>query len=103
MTSKMYNPSHPGKILEELCDDIKESQGLSRNAIAKHLKVTAGALSNIINGKASVSAKMAVKLKKAFGISAETWLRMQEQYDLWLEEKISRREKIDSLLTSSRK
>lgn len=99
--SRMHNPSHPGKILEEICDDIKTSEGLSRNAIAKHLKVTAAAISNIINGKTSITAVMAVKLQKAFGMSAETWLRMQEQYDLWQAEKQSKSDKISLLVASN--
>ncbi len=98
--TRMHNPAHPGKILEEICDDLKDSTSLSRNAIAKHLHVTAGTLSNIINGKASITAVMAIKLHKAFGMSAESWLRLQEQYDLWQAEQDYRREKI-SLLVSA--
>ncbi|MGJ3495621.1 putative HTH-type transcriptional regulator YddM [Piscirickettsia salmonis] len=99
--SRMHNPPHPGLLLAEMCDGIKEEQGLSRNAIAKHLKVTPGALSNVINGKASVTATMAVKLSKAFSVSAETWLRMQEAFDLWQAEKACKREKIEPLFKPS--
>lgn len=99
----MHNPAHPGKIVEEICDDLKDSEGLSRNAISKHLLITAGTLSNIINGKASITAVMAIKLQKAFGMSAEAWLRMQEQYDLWQAEKSYRREKITPLVVSGKR
>ncbi len=68
-------------------DDIKTEQGLSRNAIARHLKITPGALSNVINGKSSVTAEMAIKLHKAFGMPPEMWLRLQDQFDLFQAEK----------------
>jgi addiction module HigA family antidote len=97
---QMHNPVHPGKIVEEFCNDLKKSDGLSRNVISKHLHITPGALSNVINGKAAITATMAIKLQKAFGMSAQTWLRMQEQYDLWLAEKSSRKEKISPLIVT---
>ena len=49
---------------------------------ARILGVTRQALNNVVNGKSGISAEMAVRLTKAFGSSAETWLRMQVAYDL---------------------
>ncbi len=49
---------------------------------AKVLGVTRQALSNVVNGKAAISPEMAIRLTKAFGSTAETWLRMQLAYDL---------------------
>jgi plasmid maintenance system antidote protein VapI len=46
------------------------------------LGVTRQTLNNLVNGKAGISPEMAVRLSKAFGSTAETWLRMQMQYDL---------------------
>lgn len=78
---RMYNPPHPGLILREYLDGITISDA------AKHLSVTRAALSRVINGKASISPTMALKLEKALGsTSAETWLIMQAKYDLWKEE-----------------
>lgn len=46
------------------------------------LGVTRQALNNVVNGKSGISPEMAIRLSKAFGSTAETWLRMQLAYDL---------------------
>jgi addiction module HigA family antidote len=56
--------------------------GLSVTEGARVLGVTRQALNNVVNGKAAISAQMAIRLAKAFGSTAETWLRMQLAYDL---------------------
>jgi addiction module HigA family antidote len=56
--------------------------GLSVTEGAKVLGVTRQALNNVVNGKAAISPEMAIRLAKAFGSTAETWLRMQLAYDL---------------------
>jgi addiction module HigA family antidote len=56
--------------------------GLSVTEGAKVLGVTRQALNNVVNGKAAISPEMAIRLAKAFGSAAETWLRMQLAYDL---------------------
>lgn len=75
----MSTPCHPGEIVKYEC---LEPLGLSVTAGAKVLGVTRQALSNLINGNSGVSPEMAVRLEKAFGGTAETWLRMQVAYDL---------------------
>lgn len=75
----MFNPAHPGEIVQEHMNGL----GLSVTALASHLKVTRAALSRVINGKAAVSADMALRLSEAFGTSPEVWIRVQAQYDLW--------------------
>ena len=75
---QMYNPAHPGKILEEFMGDRTVTD------VAKHLGVTRAALSRILNGKAGISADMALRLSEAFGLDAEMWLRLQVQRDLWV-------------------
>ena len=50
---------------------------------ARRLGVSRVALSRVINGRAAVSAEMALRLSAALGGSAESWLRMQATYDLW--------------------
>ena len=75
----MKSPPHPGRtILFDCLDPL----GLSVTAGAKVLGVSRQALSNVINGKSGISAEMAIRLAKAFGSTAETWLRMQLAYDL---------------------
>jgi antitoxin HigA-1 len=75
----MSTPCHPGEIVKYEC---LEPLGLSVTVGAKVLGVTRQALSNLINGSSGVSPEMAVRLEKAFGGTAETWLRMQVAYDL---------------------
>lgn len=74
----MHNPPHPGEIVREEC--IKPL-GLSVTDAAKGLGVTRKTLSELLNGHSGVSPEMAIRLEKAFGSTAETWLRLQ--YDLW--------------------
>ena len=77
---QMYNPPHPGEVLRELC---LEPQGLSVTRAAEALGVSRKTLSAILNGRAGISPEMAIRLGKAFGTSAESWLHQQSQYDLW--------------------
>ena len=88
----MFNPAHPGEILREHMDGL----GLNVSALASHLKVTRAALSRIVNGRAGVSADMALRLSAAFGTSLEVWIRTQAQHDLWQASK-ARRVKIDPI------
>ena len=76
----MHNPGHPGEILREYLPDH-----LGVSEAAKRLGVTRQALSAVLNGRAGVSAAMAVRLELALGASAEMWLAMQAAWDLWQE------------------
>ena len=78
--SRMHDPPHPGEIIKELC---LEPLGLSVTDAAKGLGVTRKALSELLNGHTGVSPEMAIRLEQAFGSTAETWLKMQLEYDLW--------------------
>jgi len=82
---KMHNPPHPGEVLRELCI---EPLNLSITEIAEALGVSHEALSAVLSGKGSISPEMAIRLSKACGTSAESWLNQQMQYDLWQAEKI---------------
>lgn len=77
---KMHNPAHPGKVLKMMYIEPME---LTITGAAKALNITRTALSEIINERRGISPKVAIKLSKAFGGSAESWLAMQSQYDLW--------------------
>ena len=76
----MQNPPHPGGIVRRQC---LEPLGLTVTRAAKGLGVTRQALSELLNGKTGISTEMAVRLAKAFGSTPETWLGMQQAYDLW--------------------
>jgi len=74
----MHNPPHPGEVLR---DTVLAELGVTD--FARRLGVSRVALSRVINGRAAVSAEMALRLSAALGGSAESWLRMQAAYDLW--------------------
>jgi addiction module HigA family antidote len=74
----MKNPAHPGALVR---DDIEEL-GLSVAEAAAGLGVTRQQLYRVIRGESAVSPEMAVRLERAFGGTADMWLRMQANYDL---------------------
>jgi addiction module HigA family antidote len=76
----MHNPPHPGEVIRELCI---EPLGLSITETAQSLGVSRKTLSALLNGRFGISPEMAIRLSKAFGGSAESWLIQQAQYDLW--------------------
>lgn len=76
----MFNPPHPGLVIRE---DVLPDLGLTVTAAANQLGVSRVALSRVINGRAAISADMAIRFAQWLGGSAETWLRAQAQYDLW--------------------
>ncbi len=75
----MKNPPHPGRTIKHDCLEPLE---LTVTAGARVLGVARPTLSNVINGKAAISPEMAIRLEKAFGSTADAWLRMQAAYDL---------------------
>jgi len=91
---RMHNPPHPGEIIKSLC---LEPLGVSITDAAKALGVSRKTLSAIINGRASISPEMAVRLSIAFSTSAESWLNQQSQYDLWHAEQSRNRLKVKRL------
>ncbi len=76
---RMHNPPHPGVFLRE---EVIEPLGLTITTASKVLCVTRPALSNLLNGKASLSPGMALRFEKAFGLKMDTLLRMQTSYDI---------------------
>jgi len=83
----MFNPPHPGQMLKE---DVLPALGLTVTEAAGQLGVARVTLSRMINGHAAVSADMAIRLAQWLGGSAEKWLRLQLQYDLWQANKTSK-------------
>ena len=77
---EMFNPAHPGEVVRENC---LKPLGLTATAAAAGLGVTRKALSDLLNGHSGVSPDMAIRLEKAGWSTADHWLRMQMQRDLW--------------------
>lgn len=75
---EMKNPVHPGELVKACLDDL----GLTVAEAAKGLGITRQQLHNVIAGRSNVTPEMAIRFEKAFGSTADTWLRMQMNYDL---------------------
>lgn len=75
----MKNPPHPGRIIRR---DCIEALGLKMAEAATALGVSRQTLDRVVNERSAVTPEMALKLSKAFGSSAETWMRLQTAYDL---------------------
>ena len=80
MATRMYNPPHPGEVLQ---DTVLAKGRISVAEFARKLGVSRVALSRVVNARAAVSADMALRLAAALGGSAESWLQMQAAHDLW--------------------
>ncbi len=79
MEYQQHNPPHPGEFIRTV---YLEPLKLSANAVSKKLGVHSSTFSRLISEKSDVSAEMAIKLEAVLGRSAESWLLMQDQYDL---------------------
>lgn len=86
--NRMHNPPHPGETLRE---DVFPALGLSVTDAARELGVTRVALSRVLNGRASISPEMALRLERWLGVEhggrADVWLHMQAAHDLWAAER----------------
>ena len=84
----MHNPPHPGEVLR---DGVFTDSQVSVTDFASRIGVTRVALSRVLNGKARISADMAMRLAAALGGSAQSWLHMQANYELWIAERLLKR------------
>ena len=91
---EMYNPMHPGLVIKEL---YIEEYGMSLRAVASALGVSAPTFSRLVSGKSSVSVEMALRLERVLGGSAESWLQMQTNYDMWQPKQSDRYQEIKKL------
>ena len=76
---KELSPIHPGEVLLE---DFLKPLGLSQYRLAKDIGVTPIRISQIINGKRSITVDTAMRFARYFGTSADVWLGLQIDYDL---------------------
>ncbi len=77
----MYNPPHPGAFITDV---YLEPNGISGRELAEKLDVAASTLSRILKGSSRVTPEMALRLSKAIGRTPESWLAMQDLFDLWV-------------------
>jgi addiction module HigA family antidote len=85
MAEHDLEPITPGEILEH---EFMKPLGLDGDQLARELDLPAGKISDILHGRAGVTADVALRLEKYFGASAQFWLNLQSRYDL----KIARRD-----------
>jgi addiction module HigA family antidote len=91
----MHNPPHPGEFIREV---YIIPYDISVRKVAESLAVSPSTFNRLLNGESNVSPEMALRLSKALGRSPESWLAMQDQYDLWCARKnvdLKRVKKID--------
>ena len=80
----MKNPPHPGRLVRQECI---EPLGLTISEAARRLGVSRKQVSELVNERAGISPRMALRLEREFGSSADAWCRMQAAYDLAQERK----------------
>ena len=78
-TKKLLDPITPGEILRE---DFMEPLGISINQLSRDLSVPPNRISEIVNGKRSITADTALRLERYFNVEAQFWLNLQNEYDL---------------------
>lgn len=76
----MHNPPHPGKFIESI---YMEPYDISCRYLAEQLGVAASTLNRVIKGKSAVSPEMALRLSKVLGRTPQSWLAMQDNYEIW--------------------
>ncbi len=76
----MYNPPHPGEFIREV---YLEPLSISSRTVAAKLKVAPSTFNRLIKGQSNISSEMALRLSKTLGRSPESWLIMQNNYNLW--------------------
>jgi len=79
--NKLLDPIKPGEILR---DDFMEPFGISINKLSRDLSVPPNRISEIVNGKRSITTDTALRLQRYFGVEAKFWLNLQTEYDLRL-------------------
>ncbi len=90
----MHNPPHPGEFINEV---YLEPFKLSYRSVALKLKVSPSTFLRLIKGQSNISPEMALRLSKGLGRSPESWLTMQDNYNLWHARKSINLEEIEPI------
>ena len=91
---RMHNPPHPGEFILEV---YLKPYNLSIRLVAAKLNVSPSTFSRLIKGQSNVSSDMALRLSKTLGRSPESWLIMQNNYNLWHAQKSVNLEEVETL------
>ncbi len=94
----MYNPPHPGEFITAV---YLEPNGSSGRELAQKLDVSVSTVSRVLNGSNRISPEMALRLSKAIGRSPESWLAMQDAYDLWVAKKQVNLKRVEAIRFAS--
>ncbi len=84
MAKNGMRPVHPGEVLRE---DFLLPLGLSANRLAQALRVTTTRINDIVRERRGITPDTALRLARYFGGDAQSWLNLQQAYDLKVAEK----------------
>jgi len=90
----MHNPPHPGEFIKEV---YLEPFNFSFRSVAMKLKVSPSTFLRLIKGQSSISPEMALRLSKGLGRSPESWLAMQDNYNLWHAKKVINLDEVEPI------
>ncbi len=76
----MHNPPHPGEFIQDI---YLAPLNISHRSVALKLKVSPSTFLRLIKGQSNISPEMALRLSKGLGRTPESWLAMQDNYNLW--------------------
>ena len=76
----MFNPPHPGEFIKEV---YLTPFNISSRSVAEKLKVSSSTFNRLIKTESNISPEMALRLSKTLGRTAESWLSMQDSFNLW--------------------
>ncbi len=103
MVKRGMRPSHPGAIIKMNIEGMREDGNpITITEFAKALGISRQKLSAVLNEHQSVDAEMAVRLSEALGTTAQLWLNLQSNYDLWFTEQKIQRQTIRHLYTEQK-
>ncbi len=94
----MHNPPHPGEFIKEVYLDALEN--ISVRTVAEKLHVAPSTFNRLIQGQSNISPEMALRLSKTLGRSPESWLSMQDQYNLHHAKQSFNFDKVEKLQTA---
>ena len=93
---RQHNPPHPGEFIKSVYLDPYRGR-ISRSEIARRLNVARPTFNRLVNGQSNLSPEMAIRISKVLGGSAQSWLNMQTNFDLYHAEKKVKLNKLEKL------